>query len=85
MSEKPDTYHGYSVDAEDQPQSTGDSLTEGQGGAAEPMDESWEPPQDWTPAQDYGNTPAEEHEGETLDQRLEQEVPEPDPYAEDAG
>jgi hypothetical protein len=77
-----ESYHGYSVDDEDQPQSTGDSLTDSDR-VAEPLDEGYSPPEKWSPAQKYGNTPLEEHMGETLDQRLSQEVPEPDPY--DAG
>ena len=74
-----EVYHGYSVDDEDQPQSTGDSLSDS-GRVAEPLDEGYSPPEKWSPAQGYGNTPLEEQEGETLDQRLAQEVPEPDPY-----
>jgi hypothetical protein len=75
-----ESYHGYSVDDEDQPQSTGDSLVQENPDLAEPMDESWSPPEKWSVAQGYGNTPLEESMGETFDQRLEQEVPEPDPY-----
>ena len=85
-----DTYHGYSVDDEDQPQSTGDSMADDRG-LDEPLDEGFSPPEKWSPGQGYGNTPAEEEEGETLEQRLAQEEPEPDPYeqaandTEDAG
>jgi hypothetical protein len=74
-----ESYHGYSVDDEDQPQSTGDSLSDSDR-VAEPLDEGYSPPEKWSAAQRYGNTPLEEQMGETLDQRLEQEVPEPDPY-----
>ena len=74
-----EVYHGYSVDDEDQPQSTGDSLSDS-GRVAEPLDEGYSPPEKWSPGQGYGNTPFEEQEGESLDQRLAQEVPEPDPY-----
>lgn len=76
-----ESYHGYSVDDEDQPQDTGDSLTDTRG-LDEPLDEGYSPPEKWSPAQGWGNTPLEEEMGETLDQRLSQEVPEPDPYAE---
>ena len=76
-----ESYHGYSVDDEDQPQSTGDSLTDNRG-LANPLDEGYSPPEKWSAAQGYGNTPLEEAMGETLDQRLVQEVPEPDPYEE---
>lgn len=75
-----ESYHGYSVDDEDQPQSTGDSLVDDRG-LAEPMDEGCSPPEKWSAGQGWGNTPLEEELGSTLDQRLEQEVPEPDPYA----
>jgi hypothetical protein len=78
-----ESYHGYSVDDEDQPQSTGDSLTESDR-VAEPLDEGYSPPEKWSAAQKFGNTPLEEQMGESLDQRLDQEVPEPDPYEEAA-
>ena len=76
-----ESYHGYSVDDEDQPQSTGDSLTDNRG-LANPLDEGYSPPEKWSVGQGYGNTPLEEAMGETLDQRLVQEVAEPDPYEE---
>ena len=78
-----ENYHGYSVDDEDQPQSSGDSLVDNRG-LEEPLDEGYSPPEKWSAAQGYGNTPLEEEQGETLDQRLQQEVPEPDPYQEAA-
>ena len=74
-------YHGYSVDDEDQPQSSGDSLVDNRG-LANPLDEGFSPQEKWSPGQGYGNTPLEEHLGETLDQRIRQEVEEPDPYEE---
>jgi hypothetical protein len=74
-----ESYHGYSVDDEDQPQSTGDSLSDSDR-IAEPLDEGYSPPEKWSAAQGYGNTPLEEETGESLDQRLAQEVPEADPY-----
>jgi hypothetical protein len=75
-----ESYHGYSVDDETQPQDTGDSLVDSDRGIADPLDEGYSPPEKWSVAQGYGNTPHEEETGETLDQRLAQEVPEPDPY-----
>src|SRR3954453_12788404 len=72
-------YHGYSVDDETQPQSTGDSLVDDERDV-DPMEEGWNPPEKWSVAQGYGNTPLEEELGETLDQRVAQEIPEPDPY-----
>lgn len=83
MTEQPESYHGYSVDDEDQPQSTGDSLADSDR-VAEPLDEGYSPPEKWSAAQGYGNTPLEEQLGESLDQRLAQEVPEPDPYEQAA-
>ncbi len=76
-----ESYHGYSVDDEDQPQSTGDSLTDSRG-LANPLDEGYSPPEKWSVAQGYGNTPLEEAMGENLEQRIQQEVPEEDPYEE---
>ena len=78
----PEAYHGYSVDDETQPQSSGDSLTDGDRGLEEPLEEGWNPPEKWSAGMGYGNTPLEEELGESLDQRLAQEIPEPDPYAE---
>lgn len=75
------TYNGYSVDAEDQPQDTGDSTADDRG-LAEPLDEGYSPPENWSAAQRFGNTPLEEELGESLEQRLAQEEPEPDPYVE---
>jgi hypothetical protein len=74
-----ESYHGYSVDDENQPQDTGDSQADDRG-LAEPLDEGYSPPEKWSVAEGYGNTPLEEELGETLDQRLAQEEPEPDPY-----
>jgi hypothetical protein len=76
---EPESYHGYSVDDEDQPQSYGDSLVDDRG-LTEPLDEGYSPPEKWSPGEGFGNTPYEEAVGETLDQRYAQEVPEEDPY-----
>ena len=77
-----EVYGGYSVDDEDQPQGDGDSMSDDRG-LTEPLDEGYSPPEKWSVGQGYGNTPLEEELGESLDQRLAQEEPEPDPYAED--
>lgn len=74
-----ESYHGYSVDDEDQPQGTDDSLVDDRG-LTEPLDEGYSPPEKYSAAQGWGNTPLEESLGESLDQRVEQEIPEPDPY-----
>ncbi len=78
-----ENYHGYSVDDGDQPQGSGDSLTSDRG-LDEPLDEGYSPPEKWSAGEGYGNTPLEEQLGESLDQRPEQEVPEPDPYEQAA-
>jgi hypothetical protein len=76
-----ESYHGYSVDDEDQPQSSGDSLVDDRG-LTQPLDEGFSPQEKWSAGQGYGNTPLEEELGENLEQRLDQEVPEADPYEE---
>lgn len=77
-SEENEFYNGYSVDDEDQPQSSGDSLVDDRG-LKEPLDEGYSPPEKWSAGQGYGNTEFEEHVGESLDQRLAQEVPDVSP------
>ncbi len=77
--ENSETYNTYSVDDEDQPQGDGDSMVSDRG-LREPLDEGYSPPEKWSVAEGYGNTPLEEELGESLDQRLAQEEPEPDPY-----
>jgi hypothetical protein len=70
-------YQGYSVDDEDQP-----SNVEGLGDpdVDDELDRGYSPPEKWSAAEGYGNTPWEEEHRETIDQRVEQEVPEEDPY-----
>ena len=77
-----ETYHGYSVDDEDQPQSTGDSLVTTTVALRNRSTRATRHRRSGRPAQKFGNTPLEEAMGETLDQRVEQEVPEADPYEE---
>jgi hypothetical protein len=72
-------YGDYSVDDEDQLQPE-DSLSGDD--VAEVLDRGYSPPERWSVAEGYGNTPFEEATGESLEQRLRQEEPEPDPYAE---
>ena len=74
-----ESYNTYSVDDEDQPQGDGDSLVDSRG-LDEPLDEGYSPPEKWSPAEGFGGRVAEEEQGETLDQRIAQEEPEPDPY-----
>ncbi len=77
-------YGEYSVDDENQLQPE-DTLVDR--GLDDALDEGYSPPEKWSPAEGYGNTPYEEQVGESLDQRIAQEEPEPDPYleAENAG
>ncbi|NPC97526.1 DUF5709 domain-containing protein [Nocardioides sp. zg-DK7169] len=72
-----ETYGDYSVDDEDQP-SAEDMLLDGD--VADEADRGYSPPERYSPAQGYGNTPWEEAHRETIDQRERQEIPEPDPY-----
>lgn len=48
-------------------------------GLADPMEEGYIPPDDWSAAEGFGNTPAEMRQGETLDQRIKQETPDANP------
>lgn len=48
-------------------------------GVDDVLDEGFSPPEKWSVAEKFGNTAAEEREGETLDQRLAQERPDVDP------
>lgn len=77
MTENRETYGEYSVDDEDQLQFA-DSLLDR--GVTDALDEGYSPPERWSAAERYGNTPLEEELGETLEMRLLQEEPEPDPY-----
>jgi len=72
-------YNGSSIDDEDQPSNV-DSL--GDPDVEDELDRGYSPPEKWSAAQGFGNTPYEEATGESLDQRVAQEVPEPDPYVE---
>ncbi|WP_020117254.1 DUF5709 domain-containing protein [Streptomyces canus] len=50
------------------------------------LDEGYSPPEKPLGVTKYGTTAAEQHEGESLDQRLAQEVPEPDaPVGDEVG
>jgi len=72
-------YGGYSVDDEDQPGNIDDL---GDPDVADELDRGYSPPEKYSAGQGYGNTPWEEEHREGIDQRLAQEEPEPDPYAE---
>lgn len=66
-------------DVEDQPVNE-DRLDDVDGEVDDELDRGYSPPEKPSAAQGFGNTPYEEAIGESLDQRLAQEVPEPDPY-----
>ena len=69
----------YSTDDEDQLQPM-DTLDDPD--VDDALDRGYSPPERYSAGQGFGNTPAEEAQGETLEQRVAQEEPEPDPYAE---
>lgn len=72
-------YGSYSVDDEDQLQ-PGDTLNDR--GVDDLLDEGYSPPEKWSAGEGFGTTADEALEGETLDQRIAQEEPDVDPYAE---
>jgi uncharacterized protein DUF5709 len=72
-------YGDYSVDDEDQPGNIDDL---GDGDVDDELDRGYSPPEKYSAGQGYGNTPWEEEHRETIDQRVDQEEPEPDPYDE---
>lgn len=53
-------------------------------GTDDVLDEGYSPPERWSPAEKFGNTDLEQAEGETLDQRLAQEEPDPTAAADPA-
>jgi hypothetical protein len=72
-------YGDYSVDDEDQPGNIEDL---GDGDVDDELDRGYSPPEHYSAGQGYGNTPWEEEHRENIDQRLRQEIPDTDPYAE---
>jgi hypothetical protein len=48
----------------------------------DPMDEGISPPERWSAGEGFGTTNDEQRQGESFEQRLEQEVPDVDPDAE---
>jgi len=49
----------------------------------DPLDQGIVPPDRWSAGEGFGTTLAEERAGESLDQLLAEEEPEPDPYGSD--
>ena len=80
MTEERESYGDYSVDDENQPGAEGDAVADPSRDPDDELDAGYSPPEKWSAAQGFGNTPREEAEGESLDQRLRQEEPESDPY-----
>jgi len=76
MSQSDDTtpYNTYSVDEETQLQPE-DTLVDR--GVDDVLDEGYTAPEKWSPGQGFGTTAQEEEHGESLDQRLVQEEPDP--------
>ena len=64
-----ESYHDYSVDDEDQPVGL-DNLSDVEGDVEDELDRGYSPPEKYSPAQGFGNTPYEEATGESLDQRI---------------
>lgn len=54
-------------------------------GVEDVLDEGFSPPEKWSAGEGFGSTADEALQGENLDQRLAQEEPDADPYAEDDG
>ncbi len=59
-----------------------DTLDDPENEVEDELDRGTPPPDRWSAGQGFGNTAYEEATGESLDQRVAQEDPEPDPYAE---
>ncbi len=51
--------------------------------ASDPLDEGYSAPDHYSAAEGFGNTAEEMAEGESLDRKLAEERPEPDPFAPD--
>ena len=83
MSEEGESYGDYSVDDEDQPGAEADLVRDPASDPADELDAGYSPPEKWSVVNRFGATSWEEAHGESLDRRLSQEEPEPDPYAED--
>ncbi|MEQ6903627.1 DUF5709 domain-containing protein [Nocardioides sp. YIM 152588] len=75
-----ESYGDYSVDDETQ-LDPGDTLEDAD--VTDEMDRGFSPPERYSAAQRYGNTHWEAEHAEPLDARLAQEVPDPDPYADE--
>lgn len=79
MSEERETYGDNSIDDEDQLQ-PGDTLDDGD--LTDVLDRGYSPPDRPPKGYDDYPTEAERRQGESLDEKLAEEEPEADPYAE---
>ncbi len=52
-------------------------------GVADVLDEGYSPAENWGPGEGFGSTAEEAVQGESLDERLRQEEPDADPYADE--
>ncbi len=82
-----ESYDEYSVDDETQLQ-PGDTLDDRYRGVDDILDEGWSPPERPRAVYAFGTTASEQHQGESLEQRMRQEEPDPsaafdDPLAEE--
>src|ERR1700733_404368 len=59
-----------------------DTLEDSEDPYEDPLDPGVEPADKWSAGERFGDTLAEERQGESLDQLLAEEEPEPDPYAD---
>jgi hypothetical protein len=83
MTERPDVYAEGPEDAllDEDESLDSDNLGELEDGA-DPLDDTWDPPDRLNAAERYGTTAAEQRDGESLDDLLAEEEPDVDPYAE---
>jgi hypothetical protein len=79
MSGDPESYGDYSVDDETQ-LSASDTLDDPD--VPDELDRGYSPPDYYSSSQHYGTTAWEEEHRETIAQRIRQEEPDTDPYAE---
>lgn len=52
-------------------------------GVDDVLDEGYSPAENWGPGEGFGSTATETETGESLDQRIAQEIPDADPYADE--
>lgn len=80
MTQSPDSTGHPQPMSQDQPEDTLDDR-----GVDDVLDEGISPAEKWSAGEGFGTTADEARQGESLDQRIAQEVADVDPYAEDDG